>query len=45
MINQQPKDSIAAIEKAMEKIVSMTGAIYERDGQYVVTWEDILCEL
>ena len=23
----------------------MSGAIYARDGPYVVTWEDILCEL
>jgi hypothetical protein len=30
--NNQTKDPIAAIEKAMEKIVSMTGAIYARDG-------------
>jgi hypothetical protein len=43
--NKQTKDPIAAIEKAMEKIVPMTGVIYARDGRYVVTWEDILCEL
>lgn len=33
--NKQTKDSIAAIEKAMEKIVSVTGAIYARDGPTV----------
>lgn len=43
--NKQTKDPIAAIEKAMEKIVPMTGTLYARDGQYIVTWEDILCEL
>ena len=33
--NKQTKDPIAAIEKAMEKIVSMTGTIYARDGPAV----------
>jgi hypothetical protein len=43
--NKQTKGPIAAIEKTIEKIVSMTGAIYARDGPYVVTREDILCKL
>lgn len=30
--NKQTKDPIAAIEKAMEKVILMTGAIYARDG-------------
>ena len=33
--NNQTKGPIAAIKKAMEKIVSMTGAIYARDGPTV----------
>ena len=43
--SKQTKDPIATIEKVMEKIVPMSGAIYARDGPDVVTWEDILCEL
>ena len=43
--NNKTKDPIAAIEKAMEKIVPLNGAIYARAGDYVVTWEDILAEL